>query len=92
MCFEKDHPVRVDVQARRQSIMSSTVTTDAVSMSGNFAIIGIVLLLALLALKELATVAGSRFQRMARILTISTVPLLIAFVLIVLATALQVIR
>ena len=74
--------------------MSSTITSAVitVSMSGTFAVIGIVLLLALLFQKELAAVAGGRFQRMVRILNISIAPFLIAFVVIVIYKALEVIR
>jgi hypothetical protein len=61
-------------------------------MSGNFAVMGIVLFLVLLFQKEVAAVAGDRFQKMTRILSISIVPFLIAFVLIVISKVLEVIR
>jgi hypothetical protein len=74
--------------------MSSTLTTAVMTanISGTLAVIGVVLLVALLFQKEVASAAGSRFQKMTRILNISIIPLLIAFVLIVVSKVLEVIH
>ena len=65
--------------------MISTVTT--VTAAGTFAVIGIYILLALLVQKELVSASNSeRAGRLGKILDIGIVPLLIAFVLVVIST------
>ena len=70
--------------------MISTVTTSTVStvttaaLAGSVALIGILVLLVLLVQKELASAAaGSRFKTLGKYLNIGIIPLMIAFVLIV---------
>ena len=70
--------------------MISTVTTTAVSMlsnsaiAGSFAVIGMLVLVALLVQKELISVSeDSRSQHLSRVMNVGILPLLLAFVLIV---------
>lgn len=67
--------------------MISTVTTSTITIvtaAGSFAVIGIFVLLALLVQKELVSASNSeRAGRLGKILDIGIVPLLIAFVLVV---------
>ena len=70
--------------------MISTVTTTTVSIlttpaiAGSLALIAILLLFALLLQKEVATAsADSRLRQLSRVLNISIVPLLFAFIMIV---------
>jgi len=70
--------------------MISTVTTSTVStvttaaLAGGAALIGILVLLALLIQKEVATAGDdSRWRKFGQALNIGIVPLIIAFVLIV---------
>jgi len=69
--------------------MISTVTTSTfttVTAAGSFAVIGIFVLLALLIQKELVSASNSeRASRLGKILDIGIVPLLIAFVLVVIS-------
>jgi hypothetical protein len=53
---------------------------------------GIVLLLALLLQKELASVAGDRFQKLVKTLNVGLVPLLLAFVMILVSKVVEVVR
>ena len=79
--------------------MISTVTTSTVStvttaaLAGTLALIGILVLLSLLIQKELIpSASGERLQKLNRALNIGIVPLLIAFIAIVItkvAAALQ---
>lgn len=76
--------------------MVSTVTTStvtAVALAGSLAVIGILILLALLIQKEVVTSAsGSRFTKLGQALNIGILPLLIAFVLIVIAKVAEVLH
>ncbi|MGD2027627.1 MAG: hypothetical protein PVI99_07410 [Anaerolineales bacterium] len=70
--------------------MISTITTSTIStittagLAGSFAFIGVVVLLALLIQKEVASGSASpRLKRLSKVLNISIVPMLIAFILIV---------
>lgn len=64
------------------TITTSTITTVAVA--GSLAIIGILILLALLIQKEAVTSASwNRYSKLGQALNIGIIPLLIAFVLIV---------
>ena len=66
--------------------MISTVTTSTVTAAGTFAVIGIFVLLALLVQRELVSASNSeRAGRLGKILDIGIVPLLIAFVLVVIS-------
>lgn len=64
------------------TVTTSTITT--VAIAGSLAVIGILILLALLIQKEVVTSeSGSRFSKLGQALNIGIIPLLIAFVLIV---------
>lgn len=70
--------------------MVSTVTTSTVSIlttpaiAGSLALIGILVLFALLLQKEVATAsADSRLRQLSRLLNFSIVPMVLAFILIV---------
>ena len=70
--------------------MISTVTTSTVSIlttpaiAGSMALIAILILFALLLQKEVATASeDSRLRQLSRLLNISIVPLLLAFIVIV---------
>jgi hypothetical protein len=70
--------------------MISTATTTAVSMlsnsaiAGSFAVIGMLVLVALLVQKELISASeDSRSQHLSRVMNVGILPLLLAFVLIV---------
>ena len=64
------------------TITTSTITT--VAIAGSLAIIGILILLALLIQKEIVTSAsGNRYSKLGQALNIGIIPLLIAFVLLV---------
>jgi len=70
-------------------ISTLTLSTVVSVMSGTFAdvlaTICILLLLVLLFQKELATAAGPRFQSVTRVMNVAIVPLLVVFMLVVLA-------
>jgi hypothetical protein len=69
----------------------STVTT--VTLAGSFALVSVLVLIALLVQKELTvTATNSRVLKLSKALTIGIVPLLIAFVLIVIAKVAEVLR
>jgi hypothetical protein len=79
--------------------MISTVTTSTVStittsaIAGSVALVGILVLLFLLVQKELASSAnGTRFRTLAKVLNIGIVPLLMAFVLVVVTKVMQVLK
>lgn len=79
--------------------MISTVTTSTVStvttaaIAGSVALIGVLVLFVLLFQKEMTTAAdGGRIKRMGRALTIGIIPLMIAFVLVVVYRVLDVLR
>jgi hypothetical protein len=79
--------------------MISTVTTSTVStittsaIAGSVALIGIFVLLVLLTQKELANAAaGARFKTLTKVLNIGIIPLLIAFVMVVISRLLEIIR
>lgn len=69
--------------------MISTVTTSTVStvtIAGSFAAIGIIILLGMLIQKELSSTADSeKAQRLSKALNIGIIPLILAFVLIILS-------
>jgi hypothetical protein len=76
--------------------MISTVTTTTVTtvaIGGSFAIIGVLVLLALLIQKELTTASSdNRIRIFGKILNIGIFPLLIAFVMFVIAKIVEVIK
>jgi hypothetical protein len=73
------------------TVTTSTVTT--VALAGSFAVIGILVLLSMLIQKEVAGSAeGGRLQKFGQILNIGIVPLLIAFVLIVITKVVAVLQ
>ena len=67
--------------------MISTVTTSIVTtvpLAGSLALIGILLLFGLLVQKEITTASDEhRLKRLGKVLNIGIIPLLIAFILIV---------
>jgi hypothetical protein len=81
-------------------IMISTVTTSTVStvttvaMAGSLALIGIVVLLILLMQKEVTTVSASsnRVRTFRQVLNIGIVPLLIAFIIVMITKVIQVLH
>jgi hypothetical protein len=76
--------------------MISTVTTStvsAVTVAGSLAIFGIVILLGLLVQKELVSAYESkRAANLRNILNIGIIPLLIAFVLVVISKVVEVLK
>lgn len=79
--------------------MISTVTTSTVStvttaaLAGSVALIGILVLLVLLVQKELSSAAaGTRFEALSKALNIGILPLMIAFVMVVVARVAEVLR
>lgn len=74
--------------------MVSTITTSTVTtIAGSLAIIGILILLALLIQKEVVTSAsGSRYSKLGQALNIGIIPLLIAFVLLVIVKVSDLLR
>jgi hypothetical protein len=69
----------------------STVTT--VALAGSVALIGILVLMALLVQKEFSSAArGERYEELGKALNAGIVPLAIAFILIVLARVIEVLR
>ena len=69
----------------------STVTTA--SIAGSVALIGILILLALLVQKEVTTASDDgRLKKLGQVLNISIVPMLIAFILIVISRVSEVLR
>ena len=72
-----------------QETMISTVTTSTVStvtIAGSFAAIGIIMLLGMLIQKELSSSADTeKAQRLSKALNIGIIPLILAFVLIILS-------
>ncbi len=79
--------------------MISTVTTSTVStittsaIAGSVALVGILVLLFLLVQKELASSAnGMRFRRLAKVLNIGIVPLLMAFVVVVITKVAEILK
>ena len=79
--------------------MISTVTTTTVSiltiaaLAGSLALVGILVLIALLVQKELATATGSsRAEKLSQALNIGIIPLMIAFLLIVVFKVAEVLK
>lgn len=79
--------------------MISTVTTSTVStvttaaLAGSVALIGILILFSLLVQKEIISVSDdSRLRKLSSALNIGVIPLLVAFVLIVVTKALEVLN
>jgi hypothetical protein len=76
-------------------LMISTVTTSTVSnvLVGSIALIGIFFFFALLVQKEITTTAtGSRMKRLGQALNVAILPLLIAFILIVVTKVIEYLR
>jgi hypothetical protein len=76
------------------TVTTSTVSTiTTVALAGSVALIGILVLLALLVQKE---IAGSdergRYQRLGRALNIGIIPLLFAFILIVVVKVIEIVK
>ncbi len=73
------------------TVTTSTVTT--VAMAGSFALIGVFVFFALLIQKEVTTTAtGSRMKKLGRMLNLGIIPLLIAFILIVVTKVIEIYR
>jgi hypothetical protein len=79
--------------------MISTVTTSTVStittaaLAGSVALIGILVLLVLLVQKELSSAAfDTRFKALSKVLNIGIIPLMIAFVMIVVSRITEILR
>ena len=79
--------------------MISTVTTSTVStvttaaIAGSIALIGIFVFFALLFQKEITTTAtGSRMKRLGQALNVGIIPLLIAFIFIVVSKVIEILR
>jgi hypothetical protein len=79
--------------------MISTVTTSTVStvttaaLAGSAALVGILVLLILLVQKEFtSSAANTRYHTLSKALNIAIVPLLIAFVMIVVASVVKVLN
>ena len=79
--------------------MISTVTTSTVStittaaIAGSLALIGILVLFALLVQKEVTTAGDNdRLRRLSKALNIAILPLLIAFILIVITRVMEVLK
>lgn len=79
--------------------MISTVTTSTVStvttvaLAGSVALIGILILLSLLVQKEVLSVSEEgRLRKLSSALNIGIIPLLVAFVLIVITKVMQVLN
>lgn len=79
--------------------MISTVTTSTVStvttvaIAGSVALVGIFILFALLFLKEItSTASGDRMKRLSQTLNMGIIPLLIAFVVLVVTTVVNVLH
>jgi hypothetical protein len=90
------HP---DCAPQRREVMISTVTTTTVTTimtlatAGSLAVAGIVLLLLFLVQKELASASEGRFPvALGRVLNVAVVPLLLAFLFIVVVEVAQVLR
>ena len=73
------------------TVTTSTVTTAA--LAGSVALIGIFVFFALLVQKEVtSTATGSRIKKFGQVLNIGIVPLLIAFIIIVLTKVVAILR
>lgn len=76
--------------------MISTVTTSTVStvtLAGSLVVVGIIVLLGLLVQKELVSASeNDRASRLSKLLNIGIVPLLIAFVLVVVSKVAHVLK
>ena len=76
--------------------MISTVTTTTVTtvaLTGSFAVLSVLVLLALLVQKELTTTSGNeKLKRFGEILNIGIFPLLVVFVMMVIAKIAEVIK
>lgn len=74
--------------------MISTVTTSTVStvtIAGSFAAIGIIILLGMLIQKELSSTSDSeKSQKLSKALNIGIIPLIIAFLLIIISKVLNI--
>jgi hypothetical protein len=74
--------------------MISTVTTSTVStvtIAGSFAAIGVIILLGMLIQKELSSSSdNARSQKLSKALNIGIIPLIIAFVLIIISKVLSI--
>jgi hypothetical protein len=79
--------------------MISTITTSTIStvttaaLAGSVALIGILVLFSLVLQKEITTASDKgRFRRLSSVLNIAIIPLLIAFILTVIAKVAEVLR
>jgi hypothetical protein len=79
--------------------MISTVTTSTVStittavLAGSIALVGIFFFFVLLFQKEITTTAtGSRMKKLGQVLNVGILPLLIAFILIVVTKVFEILR
>ncbi|MCD4671454.1 MAG: hypothetical protein K8R77_02215 [Anaerolineaceae bacterium] len=74
--------------------MISTVTTSTVStvtIAGSFAAIGIIILLGMLIQKELSSTSDNeKSQKLSKALNIGIIPLIIAFLLIIISKVLNI--
>lgn len=82
---------------RRGTNMISTVTVSTVStvttaLAGSVALIGVMVLFMLLLQKEVTTASTDRMHRLRTVLNIGIIPLIIAFLLLVVARVSEVIR
>jgi hypothetical protein len=75
------------------TVTVSTVSTVTTAMAGSVALIGVVVLFILLLQKEVTTASDSHpLRRLGMALNIGIIPLLIAFVLIVVAKVIEVLH
>jgi Ca2+/H+ antiporter len=75
------------------TVTVSTVSTVTTALAGSGALIGVVVLFILLLQKEVTTASDSSLMhRLGTALNIGIIPLLIAFILIVIAKVLEVLR
>jgi Ca2+/H+ antiporter len=75
------------------TVTVSTVSTVTTALAGSVALIGVVVLFILLLQKEVTTASDSSpLRRLGMALNIGIIPLLIAFVLIVIAKIVEVLR
>jgi len=73
------------------TVTTSTVTTTA--LAGSIALIGILVFFALIFQKEVtSTATGSRMKRFGQVLNVGIIPLLIAFILIVVTKVIEILR
>lgn len=75
------------------TVTTSTVTTVTTAIAGSVALVGIIILFGLLVQKEVTTASNeNRLKRLGKALNIAIIPLLIAFLLIVISRVSEVLR